>query len=57
MRFRLIVDIDIDLNGVAPETIRGNLAMIPSHAFAEGTITGDTEALVDDFRISCEVVG
>ncbi len=57
MRFRLTVDFDIDLNGVDKWIIMDKIMAIPNFAYAEGLITGDTEAEVDKFAAKVAIKG
>lgn len=56
MKFKLTLEVDVDLNGTDPEVIRNMILDIPRRADAEGLITGDTEAEVDDFHEKCEII-
>lgn len=52
-RFILHAEFDVDLNGADPEEIRKLILDIPRRADAEGDITGDTEAELEDFHEKC----
>ena len=54
MEIRLVVNLEVDLNGVTPENIAENLRAVVALAYAEGMITGYTSAEVDRYDVVVE---
>ena len=53
MKLRLTLDVDIDAHGIPEQQFRSNLHYIVQNAMGNGTVTGPTEAEVNDY--SCKV--
>ena len=53
---RLIVDVEFDDNGVSTEVLASNLRFIADHAYAEGLMTGDTDAEVISWKATVELI-
>ena len=49
---QLLVLVNYQTNGTSLQVLRDNLKAIADHAFADGWITGDTEAEVTDMEAS-----
>jgi hypothetical protein len=52
IHLRLTFDAVIDPNGVPVDELKGNLDRIVRQAINEGTVTGETEAILDEFKIN-----
>lgn len=49
LKLRLTLDVEYNLNGADPEELRQNLRTIAEHAIGEGMLTGDSEAIVEEW--------
>jgi hypothetical protein len=55
-RFKLILDVTFEPNGVSDAELKGNLEYIVQHAMSAGLLTGETEAEVETYDVNIEEV-
>lgn len=56
VKFRMVLELTVDLDGTSVEEIKDYLEQIPRNAALNGDMTGETPATVDEWTSSVKVV-